>query len=342
MYKLLLLGLLAAAPSSSNFTLDAYDFGNGASASSSSNYQLKGSAEPIADSVSSSSYSLPVGIRASTTIDTPPAPTFTNPDSSYNRLKLTLNVTGIPSDTKYLIAISDDNFTTTNYVQLDQTVGPGVSVSNYQTYAAWGGASGVWILGLSNNTTYKVKVAALQGSATGSKFGPTATAATVAPSLTFTVVTSLTSTPPFSATFTSLPAGSVVAANATITTTITTNASSGGSLLIGSQNAGLNSASKSYTISSTTADLAVAGSGYGAQVTSASQSSGGPIAAVSPFNGTSDNVGGLTSSKQQLASFANPITAGSVTTTLKAKTNASVPAASDYADILTIVLSLLF
>ncbi|HTH72561.1 MAG TPA: hypothetical protein VL737_04345 [Candidatus Pristimantibacillus sp.] len=342
MYKALLLTLFAAMPSSGNYILNGYGFTNGDGNPSSSNYQLQVSAGQAGGSPSSSSYGLPIGVRAVTTLSAPAAPTFSNPSSEYSRLKLVLNVSGFASDTKYLIAISDDNFTTTKYVQTDQTIGTALSISNYQTYAAWGGSSGSWIVGLVPSTTYKVKVAALQGSATGSVFGPTATAATIAPSVTFAVTTSLTGTPPFNALFSSLTAGSVVSANATVLADVTTNALNGGDVLIRSQNAGLSSTAASYTIASATTDLTSASTGYGAQVSSTSQGSGGPMTSMSPFNGSSNNVGALTASWQQLATFAAPVTSGNVTTTLKAKASTIVPASTDYADILTISVSLLF
>jgi hypothetical protein len=342
MYKALLLGLLAAVPSSTNFTLEAYDFGTGSGAPSSSNYNLQASLGAEGGSLSSGSYGLPPGIRASSTVSAPAAPTFTNPDNSYNRLRLTLNASGFPSDVTYLIAISDDNFVTTQYVQTDQTIGPSVNAANYQSYATWGGAGGFWVLGLDYGVTYKVKVAALQGQDTGGPFGPSATAATVQPSVTFAVSTSLTGSPPFNVNFTSLTPGSVVSANATVLADITTNALNGGGILIKSQNAGLTSSVAGNTIASATADLASAGSGYGAQVTSTSQTSGGPFTEVSPFDGTSDNVGGLTAALRQLASFPGPIDAGNVTTTFKAKATATTPSATDYSDNLTISLMLLF
>lgn len=342
MYKALLFGLLAVAPTSTNFTLDAYDFGNGAGAPSSSNYQLQASAGQAAGAGTSSTYALPSGVRASTTIDTPPAPTFTNPSNEYNRLRISLNVSVIPSDTKYLIAISDDDFVTTQYVQLDQTIGAGANIGNYQTYASWGGASGFWILGLEPGTPYKVKVAALQGSATGSAFGPTASAATASTSVTFAVTTSLTPTPPFIVDFSSLTLGSVASGSATLHASVTTNAINGGAILIKDQNAGLNSARASYTLASATADLSVAARGYGAQVSGVSQSSGGPLAATSPFNGVGNNVGALTSAWQQLASFATAITGGNVSTTLKAKSDVAVPSSTDYSDSITLSVSLLF
>lgn len=343
MFKgLILVLLLAAAPSSSNYTLKAYDFGNGNLSGSSSNFQLNGTAGGASGSLTGGTYALPAGVKASTTAAVPPAPTFTNPNNNYYRLHLTLNVSGFPTDTKYLIAISDDDFTTTEYVQTDQTIGPGLSISNYQTYAAWGGGSGIWVLGLNGGTTYKVKVAALQGNATGSPFGPTATAATANPSVTFAVTTSLTSSPPFSVTFASLPAGSVTSGDATINASVTTNAENGGSILIRGQNAGLTSASKSYTISSATADLSSSNTGYGGQVTSTSQSGGGPITADSPFSSGGNSVGALTSSFQRLASFNNAIDTGNLSLTLKAKSNIVVPSSTDFGDTITIAVSLLF
>ncbi len=342
MYKVLLLGLLAAVPTSTNFTLKTYDFGNGADSSSSSSYNLQASTGSPNDALTSSSYALPAGIRASASAATPLAPTFANPDNSYNRLKLTLNTTDMPSDAKYLIAISDDNFVTTNYVQTDQTVGPTAGIGNYQSYAAWGGASGCWVLGLNYSTTYKVKIAALQGPATGSAFGPSATAATVAPSVTFAVSTSATSTPPFSVGFGSLTPGTVISGDATIIVDITTNALSGGSVLIKSQNAGLSSVTASTTITSQTADLSGTNSGYGAQLSSTSQTSGGPVTASSPFDGSAANVGGLAVGWQQLVSFNGGVVGGNLITALKAKAAANLSAATDYGDVLSLAVSLNF
>jgi hypothetical protein len=342
MFRAVLLSLLAAVPASTNYTLKTYDFGNGASSGSSSNYVLRGAAGGNNGVLSSSTYTLPAGIKASTTVAVPAAPTLTDPANAYNTLHLVLNNTGMPADAKYVIAISTDNFTTTNYIQLDNTVGAAVSVSNYQSYAAWGGAGGFDILGLTQSTTYKVKVAALEGSNTGSAYGPTATSATQAPSVTLSLSTSLTSTPPFSVTFSSLPAGNVTTGDATIISSVTTNAVNGGSLVVNDQNNGLLSTSKSFTLASATADLGVAASGYGAQASGATQSSGGPVSLSSPYNLTSNSVGALATSKQSYAAWPGPVTAGGATLSLLAKSTTLTPAAADYSDVITISLSLLF
>lgn len=343
MFRGIFLSLVfAAAPSSTNYTLQAYDVVNGGGSGSSTNYGLQSAVGNPGSTLGSSTYALPAGIKASATAAVPPAPAFTNVGNSYSQLKLTLTTTGMPSDYKYLIAISDDNFVTTQYVQPDQTIGATASVANYQSYAAWGGASGFDVLGLAANTTYNVKVASLQGSSTGSGFGPTASASTVAPSVTFALATSQTSTPPFSVAFTNIPPDTVASGSATITADITTNAKGGGSILIKDSNAGLTSTSKSHTITSATTNLTTANTGYGAQITNTSQGSGGPMLAASPFNGTSNAVGGLSAAYQPLATFAGAVSSGSVTFGLKAKTNIAVPAATDFNDTLTLSISLLF
>jgi hypothetical protein len=341
MYKrVLLVSLLAVVPTSSNYTLKSFDFTAGGNHSSSS-YQLK-SAVGTGGQSSSTSYVLPAGIKAAMTLSAPAAPTFTNVGSSYSQLKITLNTSGFAADTKYLIAVSSDNWVTTRYVQPDQTIGSSLSIANYQTYAAWGGASGFSLLGLNSGATYKVKVAALQGSATGSPFGPEASASTVSPTVTFAVNTSLTSSPPFATSFASLPAGSVVTGDATVTATVTTNAQYGGSLLLKGQNNGLTSSARAYTVNSANADLDSAGRGYGARLTSTTQSGGGPLLAISPYNGTGNTVGNVSTSLQELANFTSPITSGAATFQLKAKTDYTVPAANDYGDILTVTLALTF
>jgi len=342
MFWAALFTLFAAIPTSETYTMPAYGFDNGSGATSSANYQLRGATGTTGGNASSANYALAPGIRASTTARVPAAPTLTNSDNSYDRLTLTLNVAGFPSDTKYAVAISSDNFVTTQYVQTDQTIGTNFAASNYQSYAAWGGASGSVVLGLQNGTTYKVKIAALQGGATGSAFGPTATAATATPSVTFGLSTSLTSTPPFVATFSSLPAGAVTTADATVSALLTSNAERGGTILVRDLNGGLSSSAKSYTISSATADLTPATAGYGAQITAVAQASGGPLVALSPYNGTANNVGSLTTALQQLASFNAPINNGSLTFALMAKASNIAPAATDYADTVTVTLALSF
>jgi hypothetical protein len=339
------LGLVfAAAPSSTNFILKNYDVGSGGTGSSSStNYKLNGVSGTQNGSLqTSTTYEVPSGEPSTQNVAVPAAPTLTNPSNYYNRLNLALNPGSAPSTTKYLIAISGDSFVTTRYVQADNSIGTSQAIANYQTYAAWGGASGFVVLGLSPSTTYQVKVKAIRGTFSGSGFGPTASAATVAPTLTISLATTLTSSPPFPVTFASLTPGSVVSGAADATIGLTSNAVNGGTVYARSTNAGLQSALAGTAIASASADLTAANTGYGAQVVSASQSSGGPLTAQSPFNGATNSVGGMTSSLQAILGTSASITSGTATIRLKAKASSITPSANDYSDVVTFVASMNF
>lgn len=338
-----ILGLFGAVPSSTNYTLKAFDFGNGGGSTSSTNYGLNGTTNgQAANTITSTTYLIQPGLASTINANVPPAPTFTNPSSYYDRLQLILSTGNNPTSTKYAIAISSDNFVTTKYVKSDNTVGTTLNISNYQTYSSWGGASGFYILGLTPNTTYKVKIKALNGNFSETAYGPTATAATVNPSITFAVATTLTGTPPFTAGFSSLPAGSVFAANADPLISLTTNALFGGTVYINDTNSGLKSNAAGYTLASATANLGAVAKGYGLQIISTSQASGGPFSSVSPYNGSVDNIGGLTTSLVPVLTTSTPITSASATARLKAKTDITVPSSSDYTDTITFTAAMLF
>ncbi len=336
-------GLFAAAPSSTNFNLKSYDFGNGGGSTSSSSYKLNVSTgtQTGNGTQNSTTYAVKGGELPTQNANVPPAPTFTNPSSEYNRLKLVINIGGNPTDTKYQVAISTDNFVTTKYVQTDNTIGVGGAVGTFQTYSSWGGATGIWVVGLDAGVTYNVKVRALQGNFSGSPYGPPASAATLQPSLTFSVATSITGTPPFAIAFASLPAGSVTSGTATANIGLSTNSLNGGTVYIKSTG-GLTSAKAAFTIPSATADLSLATSGYGAIIASTGQTSGGPFTGIAPYNGASNNIGILTTTLKPVLSTATPLTSGTATITLKAKTDALTPSSDDYADTLTFVAAMLY
>jgi len=336
--------LFAAAPSSTNYILRTYDLNGGGANGTSTNYRLNGTTgSQTGRTQTSTNYGVLGGENSGVNAHVPPAPTVTNPSSYYDRLRITVNPGANPSDTTYLIAISPDNFaSTTYYIQNDNTLGANQSASRYQTYSAWGGASGFLVLGLVPSTTYTVKVKAMQGGFSATAFGPTASAATVAPSLTFSLITTGTATPPFPIAFTSLTPGSVISGNFDAVLGLTSNALNGGLVYIKSANGSLVSTLAGTSIPSASTDLAIATNGYGAQVTGTSQSSGGPITSVSPFNGASDNVGILSTVMQTVVSTTAPVTSGSATVRLKAKASAITPSAGDYADTLTFVASMNF
>ena len=248
-----------------------------------------------------------------------------------------------PTDATYAIAISTDDFVTTNWVQNDNTIGSTLGIEDFQTYTNWGGASGEFITGLAANTTYKVKVKSRQGNYTESGLGPLASAATVSVSISFDIDVSSSDTEtaaPYVVAFGDLAIGSVSTATDKVWVDFNTNAEYGGYVYISGQNGGLKSTVLNYTISSASNDLADSGvtEGFGAQNSSVTQSSGGPLAAVAPYNGAGQNVGVLDTTTRELYSTSgSQITAGRGSFYLKAKASNVTKSADDYNDTLTIV-----
>jgi hypothetical protein len=340
---LLLSGLFAVTPTSSNYTLRNFEFGGGGGSGSSATYKLNSvTGTQTGAPNSSTNYTDKSGLAQVTNSNVPPAPTLTNPSNFYDRLQLVIGTGSNPSDTKFAVAISSDNFTTTRYVKSDNSTGATLVATDYRTYASWGSASGIQILGLLSNTTYTVKVKAMQGSFTETTYGPTTSVATAQPSVTFGVATTADPTPPFSLAFPSLALGTVFNADADASISLSTNALSGATIYVTDTNAGLHSTRAAYTLTSASADLSSVARGYGAIVTATSQSSGGPFTVSAPFNGAGNNVGALSTSLQKLASTVATVTGGSVTVQLKAKTDTTVPSETDYSDALTFVVSAVF
>jgi hypothetical protein len=341
---LTMLSLFATSPASTNFTLRNYDIGTGGGTSSSSSYNLNGTVgAQNGPSETNGITILKPGENPTQDSNVPAAATLSNPNNTYNKLHLLIATSNNPTDTKFAIAISSDGFATTKYIQSDHTLGSTLAIANYQTYALWGGASGFDILGLQANTSYAVKVSALQGAFTASSFGPASPAVATQPTtVSFSVATTASAVPPFGVSFTSLAANTVFSATSKALLTVSSNALFGGGIYIIDSRNGLFSPSKSYTISSATADLTAAANGYGGQVGSLTQTSGGPLTSTSPFNGTSNNVGALNTSLQQIIGTTGPVVGGSAQMTFLAKTAITTPAASDYTDTVTIVASMLF
>lgn len=331
-----------AAPTSSNYALNSYDFGTGGGSTSSTSYGLNTTTGTQAGDSTSTNYATQSGIMPTVDANVPPAGTLSNPSNYYNRLHAVIATGGNPSDATFAIAISSDNFATVQYVQSDSSIAPSIGIEDFQSYAVWGGAGGFDILGLASNTNYQIRVSAMQGNATQSTYGPASAAvATSLPSISFTVETTLSATPPFTASFSSLVPGTVVAANADPTIGLSTNSVNGGTVYVRSVNAGLVSPSASSTLTSATADLATV-KGYGSQVISVSQSSGGPFVSYAPFNGPADNVGALQNALIPILGTTAPLSGGTATIRLKAKSDVTVPSASDYADTVTFVAGMNF
>lgn len=339
--------LLFAMPASTNYQLKDFGYGGGGAANSTStNYAIEGIAgEQNAARLDGTTYDLGPGLQFANQANVPPAPTFTNPSNYYNKLALTLAAGGNPTDTLFAIAISTDDFVTTNYVQSDNTVGATLGLEDYQTYSAWGGGSGFTVIGLAASTTYKVKVKAWQGKYTETGYGPEASAATVGARLTFDIDVSASDTdtdPPYATNIGDLVAGAVTSSPEKIWVDFDTNGESGGRVYIVASNAGLQSSRASYTISSVTGNLTSLSEGFGAQGSTATESAGGPFAVATAYDLTSNNVAIADTTIREIFTSGAPVTSARGSFLLKAKSSAVTPAASDYTETLTVLASASF
>lgn len=340
--------LVLAGPASTAYELKQYSFGASSTENAAStNYSaLAVAGEPESGKPESTNYKTEGGLVYTINANLPPAPTFTNPNNYYNKLKLVINKGDNASDTTYAVAISTDNFATdTKYVQSDLTVGPSLGSEDWMTYTAWGGLSGVNIIGLSQNTTYTIKVSAKKGGYTQTGFGPTASATTVNPMIAFDIDVSATDSdtePPFDMQFSDLLAGSIVDSPKKVWVDLATNGGSGGKVYVYGQNGGLLSSTASYTITSVTNDLSAVSEGFGAQGTSATQTSGGPLSINSPYNGSENNIGVANANIREIFSSGSPITGGRGSFLLKAKSSSVTPASDDYGETLTLIASASF
>jgi len=331
---------LLVMPASTNYQLKDYSFGTGGVANSTdgNGHSLEAiSGEQGGQKENSTLYGIGSGLSFTNQADVPTAPTFTNPGSSNSSLQLVVNTSGNPSDTRYVVAISADSFATTQYVQsIDGTVG---STQDYESYSAWGGSSGIPVVGLAAGTTYQVKVKAMQGKFTETGYGPTASAATVGSTLSFGITTDTQSSPPFTIDFGNMIPGSVNTSAHQINVTFSTSAANGGNVYVAGSNGGLHSVLASHTINALSADLTGQSEGYGLQGGSATQSSGGPLTVATIYNQGGSTVGIADPSMRSIFASATPITGGSASIFLKAKPSTTAPAANDYAETLTVVAS---
>lgn len=333
--------LFAALPGTNNYKLHDYGFGSGGGTTGSDNYSLEGIAGELSNqTMSTDTYGLKPGLLGSRLAALPDAPSWQNPSDWYNRLELIIDPTGNPDDTTFAVAISSDNFVTTQYVQSDSTVGPALGIEDFRDYTGWGGATGMSVIGLSADTTYDVKVKARQGETSETGFGPEASAATSELSIIFDIDISATdseSAPPYVVDFGTVNPDSITDSPEAIWLDIESNAESGSYVYIVSDNSGLLSATAGHTIGAVTGDLSSLDEGIGAQNTSVSESSGGPLSVPSPYNGGSTTTGAVDGQFRQLLTSSGQLYDGRASFLLKIKTSGTTPAATDYVDIYTFV-----
>jgi hypothetical protein len=148
---------------SPNFKIKGDNISGGSGTGTSSSYGLSADMNPFSDLSASSNFREQVGYNPRLQANTPYPATLANSQDYYDRLLITIDESNNPSDTLYAVIISDDNFATFGYVQNDGTVGSTLGTEDYRSYVSWGGGSGSYILGLNQDTAYKVRVKALNG-----------------------------------------------------------------------------------------------------------------------------------------------------------------------------------
>jgi hypothetical protein len=337
--------LFGALPATTNYQLNSYGFGSGGTANSSTaNYSLEGiSGEASGQTASTASFNTKPGFIESQQANVPKLSSFDNSGGNYyNKLHFVIENTlpnnpNNPTDALYALQIStsSDFSSAINYVKSDLTIGPTLTLTDYQTYAAWGGSTGSNIIGLAPNTTYYLRAKVTQGQFTESAYGPSLSASTVTPSLSFSIS-------PTNVGMGNLLPNTVTDASSSISLTFDTNANSGGDIYISGQNGGLHSATTGNTITSATADLSSAGRGFGAKVISVGQSSGGPLSAVNGYNSSGDYVGITMSTIRKMISSTSPVDTGTASVLMKAKATSDDAAANDYVEIITLLASASF
>lgn len=182
---------LSAVMQSENYKIKYETISAGEGPERSSNYQLSQSVgETGEDKQQSTNYIIGGGQAFGIMSNLAPAPNLVNDGSPpyYNKLHFAINPGNNPSDTLFAIAITKDDWATTQYIQNDNSVGDILGSEDWQTYANWGGASGELVTGLEPETAYKIKVKARSGDFTMTGWGPeSAEASTSSLSLSFSI-----------------------------------------------------------------------------------------------------------------------------------------------------------
>lgn len=144
----------------------------------------------------------------------------------------------------------------------------------------------------------------------------------------------------------SITSGAVSSSPTPRTATVNTNAKSGWLMWAKSANAGLNSASASTTIASTTpgtnSTLTGTAEGYNTGITQSKVGGSGTQTVATPFVGGASTGGGLDTDLRTLVTSDGTADTAVVTITNNVSISAVTPAAADYTDTITVVAAGLF
>lgn len=269
----------------------------------------------------------------------------------YDRARFEIDPQGNTSEVLYSIRISTDPlWGTWKYIDgstyMIEDAGTH-DIADYKTQNDWEQTvTGFNVLGLQPNTTYFIKVTALKGDFTESVPSvENVQATTSVPELVFDIDIDdsggfLTeNNGPYGVSLGMLVPTVVQTASQNIWIDLGTNARSGMQLSVSSQYGGMNSLGAMNTIVSLTSDLNTATEGYGMLIDSLASGYLGPILKNIPYDGVGNSIGGVGIIPSSLIYSSNPVSDGRGSVVVKAKSDTSTPAGSDYSDTLTFTLS---
>ena len=316
-------GVMADEIESTNYKIRGDDLSGGSGTGISTNYGMVGDVNPFSDLSDSTSFRQEMGYNPRIQANTPYPPTLQNSESYYDRLLIIIDTSDNPTDTLFAVSISFDNFANFQFVQSDGTVGDALGIEDYRNYVSWGGGSGSFILGLNQNTAYKVRAKALQGDFTETGYSSDSNeVSTTVPFINAAVLTSGLS-------FGTLNANSVSKTSAA-TVSVNTNAYSGYQVYVNDQGNGSSPGlynGVSNLIPSIDQTLVSGFEGYGAQASS--------ITATidAKYDVSGNNVGGLTIGTSALFSNTSAVTDENADILFKA-TMAPSTTAGVYTDVI--------
>lgn len=284
----------------------------------------------------------------------------------YDRAVIQIDTQSNPTDTVYSLQLSKDNWATIYIVDgTSHTLKPLASktIADYKTKSAWEGSP--WdhfnIVGLEPNTEYKARVTALQGDFSESAPGPSVTATTSMPAITFDLdispdLSTNTNAPYVVNLGVLTPETAKFQSSQRIKIDTSTNAQSGISVYVQDLYGGIRSTSTSYTLTSSSEDLSnpASGEGFGLQESGVEQSasSAGYIVPSSTYDVAGSNVGEVSSAVAtrtfcSLVSSSGTcgvdtatwVTGGKALFTIGARATLAAPAKSDYTDTLTFTVT---
>lgn len=319
----------------------------------------------------SSNYKLGVGHGYTFTANVPEISYFQTDDAAmvnicgtggcYNRARFEIDANDNPTDTLYLIEITDDNWTTI-YCLDGSTHQPKAiaskTINDYITKSSW--ETGSWteanILGLSQDTQYKIRAKALHGDFTESEAGPEQTEDTTDPYISFDINISgdtwQSSTAPYEISIGEISTTGPSTASNLIWLDIDTNAVNGATISVRDENQSLLSAATGGHIDSESEDLASEDEGYGLKIDTSKRlpASGQPgfVRESTTYNTAgAHEVGALASGPTVIlctieetggncsTGVGSPVDGGRAAIWIKVRASVTNPAAGDYADSIT-------